>query len=84
MLKCRADKILLSSNKTIAAIDGSSVLADPAGINPVELVCLANLRKPIENFDKSKVSKDGYLVRVDDRDIKLPCKAHCSRPFPCY
>lgn len=81
MLKRRADEILLSSDKTIAVIDGSGVLADPAGINREELVRLAKLRKPVENFDKSKLSKDGYLVRVEDRDVKLPCKAHCSRPF---
>ena len=84
MLKRCTDEILLSSDKTIAVIDGRGVLADPAGINRAELVRLAKLRKPVENFDKSKLSKDGYLVRVDDRDIKLPCKAHYSRPFPWY
>jgi glutamate dehydrogenase len=69
----RADEILLSSDKTIAVIDGSGVLADPAGINRQELVRLAKLRKPVENFDKSKLSKGGYLVRVEDQDVKLPC-----------
>jgi glutamate dehydrogenase len=68
-----ADEILLSSDKTIAVIDGSGVLADPAGINRQELVRLAKLRIPVENFDKSKLSKDGYLVRVEDQDVKLPC-----------
>ena len=72
MLKCRADEILLSSDKMIVVIDGSSMLADPAGINPVELICLAKLRKPVENFDKSKLCKDGYLVHVDDQD----CNGH--------
>ena len=84
MLKRFTDEILLSSDKTIAVIDESSVLADPAGINWAELIHLVKLRKPVENFDKSKLSKDGYLVCIDDRDVKLPCKAHCSRPFPCY
>jgi glutamate dehydrogenase len=83
MLKRRADEILLSSDKTIAVIDGSGVLADPAGINREELVRLAKLRIPVENFNKSKLSKDGYLVRVEDRDVKLPCRAHCSWPFLC-
>jgi glutamate dehydrogenase len=50
------------------------VLADPAGINREELVRLAKLRIPVENFNKSKLSKDGYLVRVEDQDVKLPCK----------
>ena len=84
MLKRCTDEILLSSDKTTAVIDGSGVLADLAGNNRAELVRLAKLRKPVENFDKSKLSKDGYLVRVDDWDVKLPCKAHCSRLFPCY
>ncbi|KAI0298145.1 NADH-dependent glutamate dehydrogenase [Multifurca ochricompacta] len=67
-----SNEILLSSDKTTAVIDGSGVLADPAGINREELVRLAKLRIPVENFDKSKLSKDGYLVRLDDRDVKLP------------
>lgn len=68
-----ADEILLSSDKTIAVIDGSGVLADPAGIDRQELVRLAKLRVPVENFNKSKLSKNGYLVRVEDQDVKLPC-----------
>jgi len=70
------DEILLSSDKTIAVIDGSGVLADPAGINREELVRLAKLRVPVENFDKSKLSKDGYLVRIEDQDVKLPCMSN--------
>ena len=65
---------MLSSDKTIAVIDGSGVLADPAGINREELVRLAKLRVPVGNFDKSKLGKDGYLVRVEDQDVKLPCR----------
>jgi glutamate dehydrogenase len=71
-----ADEILLSSDKTIAVIDGSGVLADPAGIDRQELVRLAKLRIPVENFNKSKLSKNGYLVRVEDQDVKLPCMCH--------
>lgn len=67
------DEILLSSDKTIAIIDGSGVLADPAGINREELVRLAKLRIPVANFNKSKLSKDGYLVKVEEQDVKLPC-----------
>lgn len=72
-LASHVDEILLSSDKTIAVIDGSGVLADPAGINREELVRLAKLRVTVENFDKSKLSKDGYIVRVEDQDVKLPC-----------
>ncbi|KAF8578923.1 NADH-dependent glutamate dehydrogenase [Ramaria rubella] len=67
-----SNEILLSSDKTIAVIDGSGVLADPVGIDREELVRLAKLRVPVSNFNKSKLSKDGYLVRVEDQDVKLP------------
>ncbi|THU97587.1 NADH-dependent glutamate dehydrogenase [Dendrothele bispora CBS 962.96] len=66
------DEILLSSDKTVAIIDGSGVLADPAGLNREELIRLAKLRVPVGNFDKSKLSKDGYLVKVEEHDVKLP------------
>jgi glutamate dehydrogenase len=67
------DEILLSSDKTVAVIDGSGVLADPAGIDRVELVRLAKTRKPVGFFDRSKLSKAGYLVKIEDQDVKLPC-----------
>ncbi|KAI0031181.1 NADH-dependent glutamate dehydrogenase [Vararia minispora EC-137] len=67
-----SNEILLSSDRTIAVIDGSGVLADPAGINREELVRLARARVPVANFDTSKLSKDGYLVKVEDQDVKLP------------
>ncbi len=76
-----ADEILLSSDKTVAIIDGSGVLADPAGLNRDELIRLAHARVPVANFDSSKLSKDGYLVRVEDQDVKLPCKHFAS--FDC-
>ena len=72
----------MSSDKTIAVIDGSGVLADPHGLNREELVRLAKLRVPVSNFDKSKLSKDGYLVKVQDQDVKLPCMfAPCDDTF---
>ncbi|KAJ3729441.1 NAD-specific glutamate dehydrogenase [Lentinula raphanica] len=67
-----SNEILLSSDKTIAIIDGSGVLADPAGLDREELVRLAKLRVPVGHFDKSKLSKDGYLVKVEEQDVKLP------------
>ncbi|KDR82436.1 hypothetical protein GALMADRAFT_237757 [Galerina marginata CBS 339.88] len=67
-----SNEILLSSDKTVAIIDGSGVLADPAGIDRTELIRLAKLRLPIVNFNTSKLSKDGYLVKVEDQDVKLP------------
>ncbi|EKM49737.1 uncharacterized protein PHACADRAFT_265387 [Phanerochaete carnosa HHB-10118-sp] len=67
-----SNEILLSSDKTVAIIDGSGVLADPHGLDREELVRLAKKRVPVCNFDTSKLSKDGYLVRVEDQDIRLP------------
>ncbi|KAF9533182.1 NAD-specific glutamate dehydrogenase [Crepidotus variabilis] len=67
-----SNEILLSSDKTVAVIDGSGVLADPHGIDRAELVRLAKLRVPVGRFDQSKLSKDGYLVKVEDQDVKLP------------
>jgi glutamate dehydrogenase len=63
---------LLSSDKTVAVIDGSGVVADPAGLDRTELIRLAKLRKPCAFFDKSKLGKDGYVVKVEDNDVKLP------------
>ncbi|KAG1751105.1 NADH-dependent glutamate dehydrogenase [Suillus lakei] len=67
-----SNEILLSSDKTIAIIDGSGVLADSAGINREELIRLAKCRLTIGNFDKTKLSKDGYLVKVEEQDVRLP------------
>ena len=75
------DEILLSSDKTVAIIDGSGVLADPVGLDREELKRLAKLRVPVGNFDKSKLSKDGYLVKVEEHDVKLPCESNDSISF---
>lgn len=67
-----SNEILLSSDKTIAIIDGSGVLADPLGLDREELTRLAKLRVPVSRFNTAKLSKDGYLVKVEDQDVKLP------------
>lgn len=69
-----SDEILLSSDKTIAIIDGSGVLHDPVGINRAELIKLAKARLPVGHFDVSKLSENGYLVKVEQQDVKLPCE----------
>ena len=66
------DEILLSKDKTIAIIDGSGVLFDPAGLDRPELVRLAKTRKPVSYFGKDKLGPDGYQVLVDEQDVKLP------------
>ncbi|KAE9389553.1 NAD(P)-binding protein [Gymnopus androsaceus JB14] len=64
--------ILLSSDKTVAIINGSGVLADPTGLDREELVRLAKKCLTVANFDRTNLSKDGYLVKVEEQDVKLP------------
>lgn len=67
-----SNEILLSTDKTIAVIDGSGVVWDLEGLDRNELVRLAKARETISNFDTSKLSKQGFRVLVDQRDITLP------------
>jgi len=53
-------------------IDGSGTIFDPEGLNRGELVRLAKARIMVNNFDRSKLSKEGYLILVEDRDVTLP------------
>jgi len=67
-----SNEIFISKDKIIAIVDGSGVLYDPKGINRKELKRLAKERKPVQNFKKNLVSSKGFLVTVEDEDIKLP------------
>jgi len=66
-----SNEIKISKDKTVAIVDGSGVLYDPNGINREELLKLANKRKMVKEFDKSRISEGGFLVLVEDRDITL-------------
>lgn len=55
-----------------AVIDGSGTIYDPEGLDRGELVRLAKARIMVNNFDRSKLSKEGYLILVEDRDVTLP------------
>ena len=59
-------------------IDGSGTIFDPEGLNRGELVRLAKARIMVNNFDRSKLSKDGYLILVEDRDVTLPSELSIS------
>lgn len=59
-----------------AIIDGSGVLHDPNGIDRSELTRLAKARQMIVSFDKSKLSKGGFVILVEDKDVTLP--SECS------
>lgn len=72
------DEILLSSDKTVTIIDGSGVAHDPAGLDRNELIRLAKARQMVNNFDKSKLSSQGYVILVEEKDRTLPSS---SLPF---
>jgi glutamate dehydrogenase len=67
-----SNEIKISKDKTKAIIDGSGVLYDPNGIDRTEMLRLANKRAMVQEFDTSKLSKDGFLVLIKDKDVKLP------------
>mmetsp|Transcript_18850 Transcript_18850/g.37003 ORF Transcript_18850/g.37003 Transcript_18850/m.37003 type:complete len:1169 (-) Transcript_18850:196-3702(-) len=67
-----SNEILVSKDKTVAIVDGSGVLYDPAGINREELVRLAKLRVPVKNFSRSFLGSGGFLVTVEETNVTLP------------
>lgn len=67
-----SNEILLANEKYVSIVDGSGVLVDPNGLDHSELLRLAKNRQMINNFDVSKLSKDGYRVLVDDNNVRLP------------
>ncbi len=67
-----SNEIKQGIEKTFAIVDGSGVLYDAKGIDHTELVRIATLRKPVEFFDRSKLSSEGFLVLVNYKDVKLP------------
>ncbi|CAE7405411.1 glud2, partial [Symbiodinium necroappetens] len=67
-----SNEILISKDNTVAIVDGSGVLYDPAGLNRVELRHLAKQRLPVKHFDRSLLKTGGFLVVVDESDVVLP------------
>lgn len=68
-----SNEIKLSRDeKYVGIVDGSGVIADPNGLDKQELLRLAHERKMIDHYDRSKLSKDGFVVLVDDVDVTLP------------
>jgi glutamate dehydrogenase len=67
-----SNEILMSKDKTVCIIDGSGVVYDPKGLNREELKALAKRRTMVENFDRSKLSPEGFFVHVNDRNVTLP------------
>jgi glutamate dehydrogenase len=66
-----SNEIKISTDKTVAVIDGSGVLYDQNGLNREELLRLANNRQTVSNFDVSKLTK-GFRVLIDENNVHLP------------
>ncbi|MBW6485974.1 MAG: NAD-glutamate dehydrogenase [Syntrophobacterales bacterium] len=67
-----SNEILISKDQTIAIVDGSGVLYDSRGLNREELIRLAQKRVMVEKFDREKLSREGFFISVNDRDVSLP------------
>jgi glutamate dehydrogenase len=52
--------------------DGKATIFDPNGLNRAELLRLAEARLPLDNFDRTKLSADGFIVLVTDTNVTLP------------
>jgi glutamate dehydrogenase len=67
-----SNEILVSKDKTLCVIDGSGVLFDPRSLDRPELIRLAKKRVMSEHFDRSKLSRNGFFVHINDRNVTLP------------
>ncbi len=67
-----SNEILISKDKTIAIVDGSGVLYDPNGINRDELTRLAKKRVMVDKFNRDYLSKVGFFISINDKEITLP------------
>lgn len=67
-----SNEIKISEDKTIGIVDGSGVIFDPLGLDRTELRRLANARVMSREFDRKKLSPQGFFVDVTDVDVVLP------------
>ncbi|MFC1628339.1 NAD-glutamate dehydrogenase domain-containing protein [Gemmatimonadota bacterium] len=67
-----SNEILISKDRILAIVDGSGVLHDPAGLERKELRRLAKKRLSVREFNRSLLSDDGFLVTVEEKNVKLP------------
>mmetsp|Transcript_22421 Transcript_22421/g.40433 ORF Transcript_22421/g.40433 Transcript_22421/m.40433 type:complete len:1145 (-) Transcript_22421:63-3497(-) len=67
-----SNEILISNDRTIAIVDGSGVVYDPAGLNRAELTRLAKARMTVSHFSRSNLGKGAFLVTIDESDVTLP------------
>ncbi|OZJ03908.1 hypothetical protein BZG36_03289 [Bifiguratus adelaidae] len=67
-----SNEIKISQDNTMAIVDGSGVIYDPEGLDRNELNRLATGRMMINQFDTSKLGKNGFRVLIDEINITLP------------
>lgn len=67
-----SNEILISKDTIKAIVDGSGVIYDPEGLDRKELKRLARARKTVKYFNRSLLSKKGFMVSLEDRNVKLP------------
>ncbi|EPY40045.1 glutamate dehydrogenase [Angomonas deanei] len=67
-----SNEIKRSTEKYIGLVDISASLHDPNGLDREELLRLATERLPLRHFNKSKLSKDGFLVLTEEKNVTLP------------
>ncbi len=67
-----SNEIKISKDRTLGIVDASGVAYDPCGLHRAELLRLATERKTICHFNRDRLSDQGFLVTVDDRDVRLP------------
>lgn len=73
-----SNEIKISKDKTIAVVDGSGVLYDPAGIDRPALTHLAEKRVMTCEFPTDKLSPQGFFVSINDTNRTLPDGTHIS------
>lgn len=67
-----SNEILISKDRILAIVDGSGVLHDPSGLDRKELRRLAKKRVPVREFNRSLLSDNGFLVTVEEKNVRLP------------
>ncbi|EPY20041.1 glutamate dehydrogenase [Strigomonas culicis] len=67
-----SNEVLVSKEVMIGMVDISASLHDPNGLDRAELARLATERLTLCHFDRSKLSKDGFLVLTEDKNVTLP------------
>lgn len=71
-----SNEIKISRDRTVAVVDGSGVLYDPAGLDRAELLQLAQKRQMVCNFSTARLGRGGFRVLIDERNVTLPTGEH--------